>query len=125
MIELLPSAGATRQATSQMGAGHPNEFDLRRIERRLQERLRYRYVVPVITGVESGYRIESPCCSRTIDAEGGVIDVALLLFESSRGQWRLFAKDHERKSWELHSIYPRLTELLDSLVADPKRAFWQ
>jgi hypothetical protein len=60
-------------------AAHPNELDRRRIERLLKRRKRYRYVSPTVEAVTSGYRVESPCCSRNIDREGGVVDVALLL----------------------------------------------
>jgi len=52
---------------------HPNELDRRRIERALGSRKRYRYVSPIVRGVTGGYLVESPCCSRNIDAEGGVI----------------------------------------------------
>ena len=106
-------------------AAHPNEFDLKRIERALKGRLRYRYVTPGVLAVSGGYRIESPCCSRNIDRDGGVVDVALLLYEEGRGAWRLFRKDHGRGSWELHSIHARLNELLEELIADPGRRFWQ
>lgn len=109
----------------QMSAAHPNEFDLRRIERALQDRVRYRYVTPAIIGIDGGYRIQAPCCSRNVDPEGGIVDVALMLFDGLHGEWRLFAKDHDRQSWELHSTYSRLTELLDGLTTDPDRAFWQ
>lgn len=106
-------------------AAHPNEFDLKRIERALEERVRYRYVTPTIVGVSGGYRIQAPCCSRNVDPDGGVVDVALMLFDGLHGEWRLFAKDHTRHSWEPHSTYSRLRELLDGLNADPDRAFWQ
>jgi hypothetical protein len=103
----------------------PNEFDRRRIERALEARQRYRYVRPSVVPVDGGYRIESPCCSRNIDPDGGIIDVALLLYADRYGHWRLFRKDHERKSWEFHSTYLRLHELLDGLNTDVDRTFWQ
>jgi len=96
-----------------------------RITRALESRQRYRYVTPRILGVENGYRIEAPCCSRTIDPDGGLIDVALILYEGARREWRLFRRDHERKSWELHSCYSSLRYLLEWLNADPEREFWQ
>jgi hypothetical protein len=106
-------------------SAHPNEMDKKRIERALQSRRRYRYVSPSVLTVGGGYRIESPCCSRNIKEDGGVIDVAMLLFDGDRGLWRLFRRDHARQAWELHSTYNRLHELLEGLNADPERAFWQ
>jgi hypothetical protein len=106
-------------------ASQPNEFDHRRIGRALEARERYRYVTPSVVPVAGGYRIESPCCSRNVDPEGGVIDVALLLYSGQLGHWRLFRKDHVRGSWEFHSTHARLHELLDGLNADVDRAFWQ
>jgi hypothetical protein len=104
---------------------HPNEFDQQRIARLLDRRRRYRYVTPTVVPVSGGYRIESPCCSRNIDPDGGVIDIALLLYDGQRSQWRLFCRDHTRQSWELHSAYGRLHELLEGLNADVDRTFWQ
>ncbi|GAB4358772.1 MAG: hypothetical protein Kow0026_19910 [Oricola sp.] len=103
----------------------PNEFDHRRIARALELRRRYRYVTPRVLRVEHGYRIEAPCCSRTVDPDGGTVDVALVLFDQARGEWRLFRRDHESRSWELHSVYSGLHHLLDYLNADPERKFWQ
>jgi len=119
----MQAAAVTSQP--HLSAAHPNEFDLKRIERALQDRVRYRYVTPTIVGVSGGYRIQAPCCSRNIDPEGGIVDVALMLLDGLHGEWRLFFKDHQRQSWELHSAYSRLKELLDYLNADPERMFWQ
>jgi hypothetical protein len=104
---------------------HPNEFDRRRIERALRERKRYRYVSPSVLAVASGYRIVSPCCSRNIDADGGVIDVALLQYCDDVDQWDLYRKNHSLNNWEVQKRYTRLTELLDGLREDPDRQFWQ
>ncbi|MFG1461881.1 DUF3024 domain-containing protein [Xanthobacter sp. DSM 24535] len=104
---------------------HPNELDRRRIARGLKARKRYRYVEPSVEDVEGGYRIASPCCSRNIDAEGGIIDVALLLFESEGRTWRLFWKNHRSGNWELHSVHIRLDSVLDQLNIDEERTFWQ
>lgn len=104
---------------------HPNELDLKRIERALQARKRYRYVQPKVLAVAGGYRVESPCCSRNIDPEGGVIDVALLQFDGHRPAWNLYRKDHKNGMWELHSSHLLLPALLDRLNADPERIFWQ
>jgi hypothetical protein len=106
-------------------SAHPNDFDRKRIERALKRRKRYRYVTPSVAAVTDGYRIESPCCSRNIDPQGGVVDVALMLYDAGRLTWQLFRKDHKRGIWELHSSYDRLIELLDQLNADPERTFWQ
>jgi hypothetical protein len=104
---------------------HPNAFDLKRIERAIATRRRYRYVSPKVEGVANGYRIESPCCSRNIDPEGGIVDVALLQYDGERALWRLFRKDHANGTWEFDSAYDRLIELLEQLNADPDRKFWQ
>jgi hypothetical protein len=104
---------------------HPNDLDRTRIERALTSRRRYRYVSPIVEPATGGYHIKSPCCSRNVDKDGGVIDVALLCHDAASGTWRLFWKDHGKSSWELHSIHPRLTTAIDELNADPERTFWQ
>lgn len=71
---------------------HPNDLDRKRIERSLQARKRYRYVTPQVVTTVGGYRIESPCCSRNIDKDGGVVDVALLLHDPDSARWELFRK---------------------------------
>lgn len=106
-------------------AAHPNELDRRRIERLLKRRKRYRYVSPIVEGVTSGYRIESPCCSRNIDRDGGVVDVALLLHDADHALWQLYRKDHATNAWQLHSNYGRLHDVVNRLNADPERTFWQ
>ncbi len=116
---------ALLKQVSSSPAAHPNEFDRKRIERALKARKRYRYVSPSVAAVSGGYRIESPCCSRNIDADGGVIDVALLLHDAENARWQLFRKDHERKLWQFESAHVRLVELLDWLNDDPDRIFWQ
>lgn len=103
----------------------PNDLDRKRIERSLERRERYRYVTPDVVAVADGYVIRSPCCSRNIDPEGGIVDVALLLFDADRAAWRLFRKDHEHDMWEYHSSYGRLVDLLDQLNVDAERKFWQ
>jgi len=55
----------------------------------LQERVRYRYVQPVVVPAACGWKIVSPCCSRNVDPHGGIIDVAWL--EPWMGGWRLHA----------------------------------
>lgn len=108
-----------------MSQAHPNDFDCKRIERAITTRKRYRYVSPRVEAVMDGYRIESPCCSRNVDPEGGMVDVALLKYDQERARWHLFRKDHASGTWEFDSGYDRLIELLESLNADPDRKFWQ
>ncbi|MCC9624179.1 DUF3024 domain-containing protein [Thalassospira sp. MA62] len=117
------SAGVKSSVLS--GAAHPNEFDRKRIERAIQVRERYQYVSPSVAEIEGGYRVESPCCSRKIDPEGGVIDIALMRYDPHTTHWRLFYKDHGRDCWEFHSTHHRLHELLQGLNSDPERIFWQ
>jgi len=104
---------------------HPNDLDRKRIERALKSRKRYRYVTPSVLTAVGGYRIESPCCSRNIDAKGGVVDVALLLHDPDHAKWELFRRDHTKGLWQLDSIHERLPLALERLNADPERRFWQ
>lgn len=106
-------------------AAHPNAFDLKRIERALRTRARYRYVTPSVAAVTGGYRIEAPCCSRNIDPGGGVIDIALMLYDEDARAWRLYQKDHARAAWELASTHARLNDVLTQVNEDPERRFWQ
>ena len=118
------NAAVLRQIDPGMPA-HPNELDRKRIERALESRQRYRYVSPKVSCVTGGYHIESPCCSRNIDADGGVIDVALLHHDAASATWQLFRKDHRTGAWELHGVHQRLGSVTDVLNADPERVFWQ
>ena len=104
---------------------HPNELDRRRIERALGSRKRYRYVSPMVREVSGGYLVESPCCSRNIDAEGGIIDVALLRYDAPSASWKLFRKDHATGAWVLHGVHQRLASATEVLNVDPERVFWQ
>lgn len=106
-------------------AAHPNEFDKRRIERALGRRARYRYVAPKVIATARGYRVESPCCSRNIDTDGGIIDIALLEYDEGHRNWLLSCKDHERNEWQLAGIFPTLHEALAVLTEDVHRYFWQ
>lgn len=103
----------------------PNDLDFRRIERAIESRKRYRYVTPMLFRTANGYKIQAPCCSRNIDPDGGVVDVALMLFDEKRGVWRLLRKDHSLGVWELDSEFARLAELLRHLNEDEGRRFWQ
>lgn len=106
-------------------SAHPNEFDRKRIERALADRKRYRYVSPSVHAVAGGYLIKSPCCSRNIDPDGGIVDIALLQFVHGPSPWRLYRKEHGTRQWHLHAPGDRLVDLLDQLNADPERLFWQ
>jgi len=103
----------------------PNEFDRKRIERGLALRKRYRYVSPSVRVVESGYLIVSPCCSRNVDPDGGLVDVALMVHAPGEAPWCLYRKEHSMHEWQLHSRHGRLAELLGELNDDPRRLFWQ
>jgi hypothetical protein len=94
-----------------------------RIERALAQRARYRYVQPKVLREERGFRIESPCCSRNVDASGGVIDIALLTRDKS-GRWHLHARDHAARRWRLHRAGADLEALLAVLCQDADRIFW-
>jgi len=104
---------------------HPNDLDRKRIEYALRERKRYRYVSPSVLAIDGGYRIESPCCSRNVDAEGGIVDVALIEYREETDIWLLHRKNHTDGAWEFHSTYVRLKELLERLNTDAERKFWQ
>lgn len=110
---------------SHLPAPHPNEIDLRRIERLLEQRVRYRYVSPVVQPIDGGYQVMSPCCSRNIDAGGGMIDIARIEFIEPKGEWRLYHRDHRHAVWKLYTDAPTLQQLITCLNEDPMRVFWQ
>lgn len=103
---------------------HPNQLDHKRIERALARRERYRYVSPrvIADAAEHGYRIESPCCSRNIEPQGGIIDIALLKY--FKPHWLLYRKDHTYSTWVLHSVVDTLHAALEVLLPDEERIFW-
>ena len=103
----------------------PNELDRKRIERAIAGRKRYRYVSPSVHMVESGYLVRSPCCSRNVDPDGGVVDVALAQYRNAPLPWLLYCKDHNTQQWLLYAAYNQLAELLADLSVDPDRQFWQ
>lgn len=98
------------------------ELTRRRIERALHDRRRYRYVKPAVTTTEEGWLITSPCCSRNVDPDGGVIDIAWLTCRHEI--WHLHARNAGRSEWELQASDPRLATLLELLCADEERVFW-
>jgi len=106
-----------------------------RVQRALAERVRYRYVQPRVWRDGAAFRVESPCCSRNVEPEGGVIDIALLLPPGTAGdpdtardpnvnQWRLYARNHAQGRWQLHEQAAQMDALLDLLCLDPQRVFW-
>lgn len=110
------------------------DFMQHRLERALNQRVRYRYVRPRVLREGEAFRIESPCCSRNVDPAGGVIDIALLvpgptrvsLSQSGRmvQSWRLFARDHANGAWVPQDESDRLDEILDLLCVDTRRVYW-
>jgi hypothetical protein len=99
-------------------------FERKQIERAIGKRKRYLYVRPKVRIASEGIVVESPCCSRRIEAAGGMVDIALVQHASS-GEWRLYRKDHSSAKWELHSLHERLVDLLEPLKDDPEQVFWQ
>lgn len=107
------------------GVLHPNDVDRKRIERVLEQRQRYRYVTPQVRPEPGGYRIESPCCSRTVDKDGGLIDIARLGYLADRRAWRLDRMDHGSGQWVPEGEYATLTDALQRLNEDAQRVFWR
>ncbi|MDA8119857.1 DUF3024 domain-containing protein [Acidiferrobacter thiooxydans] len=103
---------------------HPNDVDRRRILRLLKNRRRYRYVTPTVLPGPEGYIVRSPCCSRTVDSAGGVIDVAWLRFRSGHNVWHLYRRDHITDAWVIQSAQPSLIEAVAELNDDPARVYW-
>jgi len=103
----------------------PNEMDLKRIERALSDRKRYRYVSPIVQATTEGYLITSPCCSRNIDPDGGIIDIARLEYVLDKQNWRLYRKDHKTGTWVFHADFQALPPILALLREDSERRFWQ
>jgi hypothetical protein len=99
------------------------DLTVRRLERALRARARYRYVRPLVVREGKGFRIQSPCCSRKIDPTGGVIDIALLVPQDG-GHWALYSRDHAHSTWESRHQDASLEVLLDLLCIDSARQFW-
>ncbi len=127
-LETMAAAGAPAPA------GQVLDFMKLRLERALRQRLRYRYVRPSVLREGEGWRIEAPCCSRNVDPDGGVIDIALLapcathdsLSQSGRvpQSWQLFARDHASGSLVPQHESERIDELMDLLCIDAQRIYW-
>ncbi|MFT4174320.1 MAG: hypothetical protein QM639_17280 [Rhodocyclaceae bacterium] len=97
-------------------------FILRRVQHALGRRQRYLYVQPQVSLHRSGWLVTCPCCSRNVDPQGGVIDIALLMRDAR--SWLLFAKQHPDGRWLLKHVDEDLDALLDILCDDPLRVFW-
>jgi hypothetical protein len=122
----MKAVAAAAMPAALIGAGRqPNEIDLRRIARLLAARVRYRYVAPEVRPCAGGYHIVAPCCSRRVDADGGLIDIARIEYDEAGRRWNLYYKDHASDSWSLFIHASRLDRLMDSLNEDPLRVFWQ
>lgn len=115
-------ASQTSPAPAAPAGGRVLDFMRQRLERALRRRVRYRYVRPRVLREGESFRIESPCCSRNVDATGGVIDIALL--SPGAPGWRLHARDHAAGTWVLQHESQQLDELLDLLCVDAQRLFW-
>ena len=111
---------ATRIAS---GPTAVSNLTLHRLERALRERVRYRYVRPMVLQQGEAFRIQSPNCSRKVDASGGVIDIALLVpHEGNR--WCLCSRDHAADEWVPRLQDAALDDALDALCIDHDRQFW-
>ena len=97
------------------------ELAYRRVLRALRNRRRYRYVRPEVRPRDEGFVVVSPCCSRNVDPQGGVIDIAWI--EPLGNEWRLHHRDHATGRWAT-SAEGALPRLLELLCADPERVFW-
>jgi hypothetical protein len=97
------------------------ELAYRRVVRALKARRRYRYVRPQVRRESDGFLVLSPCCSRNVDPEGGVIPIAWI--QSVAGAWRLNRRDHATGGWIASAEGP-LGRVLELLKVDPDRVFW-
>lgn len=99
------------------------DWVVRRVERALKERVRYRYVKPLVLREGESFRIQSPCCSRKVDPSGGLIDIALLVPHEG-SHWCLCSRDHANSTWEPRHQGASLDLLLDLLCVDSEHQFW-
>lgn len=104
-------------------AGNVFSFERARIERALPQRHRYRYVQPRVEAEGAGWKVVSPNCSRSIDPEGGEIDI--VWFEPQPGGlWRLHARDHATACWRPTAEGLSLDQAIERVLADPVGAYW-
>lgn len=114
-------------------AGAVYVLDRARIEVALEARHRYKYVHPRVlpmTVAGEGWRVVSPNCSRSVDPEGGEIDIAWLQPGPTGANglpvsWNLHARDHAAGTWVLKLRATSLAAVLERLVSDPLKEFWQ
>ena len=103
----------------------PRDLTLHRLERALEERVRYRFVQPSVLTDADGYRVESPCCSRNVDPSGGTIAIALLKPPGGEHPcWTLCSRDHQQQTWVEKHRADQIGPLLDLLCVDSERCFW-
>lgn len=101
-----------------------SHLDAHRIARALASRSRYRYVRPRVLPEGRGWKIVSPNCSRSIQSDGGEIDIAWIVPDRAGG-WLLFAWDDAAGDWRLSHQGDSLPALLALLCTDPNREFWR
>lgn len=114
---------AARTARPDTTAAQVVGFMLPFIERALKDRVRYRYVQPKVVHEGEGFRVEAPCCSRNVNPDGGVIDIALLT-PAHDGRWSLQVRDHAAGCWAPYADGLSLGEALDTVCVDAERKFW-
>lgn len=114
---------AARVASPDPTAAQVVGFMLPFIERALKDRVRYRYVQPTVLQDGESFRVEAPCCSRNVDPDGGVIDIARLT-PAADGSWALAVRDHADRVWVPYADGLSLGEALDTLCIDAERKFW-
>jgi len=115
-------ARAPTRSTAPPRAGTVVALDRAIIQRALRRRQRYKYVKPRVECEGQGWKIVSPNCSRSVDPQGGEIEIAWLL--RTPQAWLLHARDHARRVWVPRAAGD-LGSLLSLLCEDPKREFWQ
>lgn len=113
----------TPMAQAAPASAQVRDFVQHRLQRALRQRVRYRYVRPSVLREGESFRIQSPCCSRNVDASGGVIDIALLV-PSAAQRWCLCARDHANGTWVTRFKDEPLDTVLDLLCVDHERQFW-
>lgn len=114
---------AARVAPPDPAAARLVGFMLPFIARALKDRVRYRYVRPKVLHDGESFRVEAPCCSRNVDPEGGVIDIARLT-PAANGSWALAVRDHAAKAWVPYADGLSLAQALDTVCVDADRRFW-
>lgn len=96
--------------------------ELQHIVQALAGRSRYRYVQPLVQREGAGWKIVSPNCSRQVDPDGGLIDIAWLC--PSAGSWQLHARSHKPAQWVRVADGLTLDEALTQVCLDPVGLFW-